>query len=122
MWRSLTLNKAKPSAKKCTFFGYLDGIKDYKLSIEDGEVKTLISHDVTFRESELYKNTIKSDPKHTEGAICIESIGLEVELSDVEANSNDPNKEKQPRETKAPQNQQKQSHDQFKTKEEYTEN
>ncbi|PON54969.1 hypothetical protein TorRG33x02_300880, partial [Trema orientale] len=89
---------------------------------EDGEVKTLISRDVTSKESKLYNNTIKSDPKHTECAISTESMELEVELSDVEANSNDLNKEKQLRETKAPQNQQRQSRDQLKTEEKYTEN
>ena len=74
--------KLEHRARLCIFLGYLKRINGYKFwSIEDGRVKMLISHDVTFREMKMYKSTIKSNPKDTEGAIGIEILEFEVEAN-----------------------------------------
>lgn len=49
------LEKLKPRAQKCIFFN--QGVTGYKLwCIEAGSTKRIMSRDVTFNESEMYRS------------------------------------------------------------------
>nr|GEY13582.1 retrovirus-related Pol polyprotein from transposon TNT 1-94 [Tanacetum cinerariifolium] len=75
------LNKGtlKLRSIKCIFLGYPDGVKGYKLwRLDDVKPKIIISKDVVFNESLMYKDTLKG----AGAADFRKEVEFEVELQD----------------------------------------
>ena len=71
-------SKLDPRAKKCVFLGYPEGVKGYRLwCVEPGAAKVVISRDVTFNETEFYKN-LKQQGGESMDRVSEEEIELEV--------------------------------------------
>ncbi|GKB26280.1 retrotransposon protein, putative, ty1-copia subclass, partial [Tanacetum coccineum] len=71
------LQKLKPRAIKCIFMGYPDVVKGYRLwRLDDVKPKIIISRDVVFNESLMYKDTLKGVGAADSG----KGVEFEVEL------------------------------------------
>ncbi|GJW65019.1 retrovirus-related pol polyprotein from transposon TNT 1-94 [Tanacetum coccineum] len=69
--------KLKPRAIKYIFLGYHDGVKGYRLlRLDDVKPKIIISRDVVFNESLMYKDTLKGAGAADSG----KEVEFEVEL------------------------------------------
>ncbi|GKB95669.1 retrovirus-related pol polyprotein from transposon TNT 1-94 [Tanacetum coccineum] len=69
--------KLKPTSIKCIFLGYPDGVKGYRLwRLDDVKPKIIISRDVVFNESLIYKDTLKG----AGAADSEKEVEFEVEL------------------------------------------
>nr|GEU92943.1 hypothetical protein [Tanacetum cinerariifolium] len=69
--------KLKPKAIKCIFLRYPDGVKEYRLwRLDDVKPKIIISRDVVFNESLMYKDTLKGVGAADSGM----KVKFEVEL------------------------------------------
>ncbi|GKA82111.1 retrovirus-related pol polyprotein from transposon TNT 1-94 [Tanacetum coccineum] len=87
--------KLKPTSIKCIFLGYPDGVKGYRLwRLDDVKPKIIISRDVVFNESLIYKDTLKG----AGAADSEKEVEFEVELQGSRVDPTvDPHIEENPR-------------------------